>query len=82
VGQMGLLLRRLMPRLGVQRIVQIRFTELDAHPDAVDAALYFLPRFVSPHSRRERCAVEQLWQAAHAKGILRGPIRVSVQPKP
>lgn len=79
--QMGVLVRQVVPRLGVRRVVQILFAELDAHPDAVSAALYFLPRHINPRSRREDPAVDRIHAAARARGVLRGPMRVPVPPE-
>ncbi|MBE7479619.1 MAG: hypothetical protein HS104_06480 [Polyangiaceae bacterium] len=66
-------LRCLVPKVGVGRVVAFLRRELETYPDAVDNALYWLPRFLTAASEREKAQYRALHRLASAQGVIRGP---------
>ncbi|HTU93126.1 MAG TPA: hypothetical protein VMF69_23800 [Gemmataceae bacterium] len=65
-------LERIVPRLGVRRVLEVLSSQLDLHPFAVGSALYFMQGYVKKENAVDVDAFHQLYEKAQQKGI-RGP---------
>jgi hypothetical protein len=62
-------LERLVPRLGVRRVLEILRRQLDTHPFAVGSALYFMQGYVKKEDSPAIRAFQQLYETTKQKGV-------------
>lgn len=61
------------PKLGGRKVISILRDNLEARPDAVGKALYWLPSLIHRDDERSQIALKELIDQAKEKGCLRAP---------